>query len=102
MGPQLGTSCPPGKSTLAVIFSECPSEHLRQELKVASTGASVSGLWLIRFQLIQSPEIDRYQFADTRFLHGNTVDDIDAAHGHFIMCYDDELALIAELPDHVC
>ena len=51
--------------------------------------------------LIKATEIDRYQFAHARLLHGYTIDHVNSVHGHFIMGNDDKLAILAELADHV-
>ena len=51
--------------------------------------------------LIQTPEVNRYQFTHTRLLHGYPVDHIYGAHGLLVVRYNDELALLAELADHL-
>ena len=51
---------------------------------------------------VEAAEIDRDEFAYTGFLHGDTVNYVYRAHGLFVMCYNDELAVFAELIDHVC
>jgi hypothetical protein len=51
--------------------------------------------------LIQTPEINRHQFAYTRFLHGYSVNDINSTHGCFIVCNNNELGIVTEFADHV-
>src|SRR5580658_10853061 len=51
--------------------------------------------------LIQPPEIHRNQLANPRLLHRHPVDHIHGTHRHFIMRNDNELRILAELPDHV-
>ncbi len=50
---------------------------------------------------VKAAEIDRYQFAHARLLHGYTIDHVNSVHGHLIMRNDDKLAILAELADHV-
>ena len=52
-------------------------------------------------RLIQTPKVHRHQLAHTGFLHGNAINHVHAAHGHFVVRNNDELALLAELADHL-
>ena len=51
--------------------------------------------------ITQTPEIHRYQFAYTGFLHGYAIDHIHGAHGLFVVRYNDELAVLTKLFDHL-
>src|SRR5665213_1967845 len=49
----------------------------------------------------ERPKVDRNQFAYACLLHSDAVNNIHAAHGHFVVGHDDELGIIAELADHI-
>src|SRR5688500_16629371 len=51
--------------------------------------------------LIQIPEVNAHQLTHPGFLHGYPIDYIHSTHRHFIVGYDDELRVAAELPDHI-
>src|SRR5580704_11622623 len=51
--------------------------------------------------LIQPPEIHRHQLAHPRLLHRHPIDHVHAVHRHLIMRNDNELGVLAELPDHI-
>ena len=55
----------------------------------------------VSFFLVQASEVNRNKLAHTRLLHGNPVNNIHGAHGLLVMCYNNELALLAELADHL-
>jgi hypothetical protein len=49
----------------------------------------------------KAPEIDGHEFTYARFLHGYAIDHIHRTHGLFVVRYDDELRVVAELLDHL-
>ena len=56
---------------------------------------------LVIYTSIKVPEVNRNQFAYSWFLHGNTVDNVHSAHGHFVVGHNDELWIFAEPADHI-
>ena len=51
--------------------------------------------------LIQTSKIHGYEFAYAGLLHGYAINNIYGAHGLFVVGYDDELRIFAELFYHV-
>ena len=51
--------------------------------------------------LVQTTEVNRYEFTYTRLLHGYPVDHIHRTHGHFVVGNNNELRVLAELLDHI-
>ena len=66
----------------------------RQMLNIVSTALAPT-------LLIQTSKINRYQFAYAGLLHGDAINNIYGAHGLFVVGYDDELRVFAELFYHV-
>lgn len=54
-----------------------------------------------RLLLVQTPEINGYQFAYSGLLHGYAIYGINGTHSHFIMGYNDKLAFLTESSDHI-
>ncbi len=54
-----------------------------------------------RLILIKISKIHRNQFTYPGLLHGNTINYIYSTHGGFVVRYNNELGVLAELPDHV-
>ena len=49
----------------------------------------------------QTPKIHTHQLTHPGFLHRYTINNIHGTHRHFIVRYDDELRIVAELADHI-
>jgi hypothetical protein len=90
-----------------LVLQEADKKIIAQIAPSAPTGYKNAGQtpgtpYLSFGKLItQTPEIHRHQFAYTGFLHGYAIDHIHGTHGLFVVCYNDELAVLTKLFDHL-